>query len=258
MKKRHILLLTSSLLLLTGTASAADVPPLDKADNAFLLICAALVFLMQAGFCLVEMGFSRAKNSINIIMKNMCDMAAGSIGYFLVGFSLMFGWSQGGFVRNLGNFAFDLRALVPVTPFGFSSLFQMMFAAAALRPFHPVRWRNELISRVTYSMPSLVVELFTPSLATGSGVDSAGCPLVSAAAKAGCMPWDSATSPVPQSFTPLVEPFALAGIIVIGPRKGRFLEDGSPNCSPVTTCLWLLWECFFSSSVGSDLTADRS
>jgi len=71
-------------LLLHSTAFAGDAAPdLDKADRAFIIMATAMVFFMQAGFCLLEMGFSRAKNAINIVMKNVCDMSAGVLGFFL-------------------------------------------------------------------------------------------------------------------------------------------------------------------------------
>ena len=63
----------------------------SSGDIVWTLIAAFLVFFMQAGFALVETGFTRAKNSVNIIMKNLMDFSMGAIAYFLVGFSLMFG-----------------------------------------------------------------------------------------------------------------------------------------------------------------------
>jgi len=60
-------------------------------DIVWTLVAAFLVFFMQAGFALVETGFTRAKNSVNIIMKNLMDFSMGAVAYFLIGFSLMFG-----------------------------------------------------------------------------------------------------------------------------------------------------------------------
>ena len=65
-------------------------------DTIWVLVAAALVMLMQAGFSLVEIGLTRAKNSINILMKNFVDFSTGSIIFWLFGFSLMFGESIGG------------------------------------------------------------------------------------------------------------------------------------------------------------------
>jgi hypothetical protein len=73
------------------------------------LVAAFLVFFMQAGFAMVETGFTRAKNSVNILMKNLFDFAIGSIVFFLVGFGLMFGKSNGLF----GTTLFGLAGVAP-------------------------------------------------------------------------------------------------------------------------------------------------
>ena len=58
------------------------------------LIAAILVFMMQAGFALVETGFTRAKNAANIMMKNLMDFAAGSLAFYVLGAALMFGTTK--------------------------------------------------------------------------------------------------------------------------------------------------------------------
>ena len=55
------------------------------------MVAAFLVFFMQAGFAMVEVGFTRAKNASNIIMKNLMDFVLGSLFFFLIGFAIMFG-----------------------------------------------------------------------------------------------------------------------------------------------------------------------
>ena len=64
---------------------------LSAVNTIWVLIGAALVFFMQAGFAMVEVGFTRAKNSGNIIMKNLLDLAIGTVIYWFVGFGIMFG-----------------------------------------------------------------------------------------------------------------------------------------------------------------------
>ena len=66
------------------------------ADYVWTLVAAALVFFMQAGFAMVEAGFTRAKNAINIMMKNLMDFSMGSLAFWAVGFGLMFGVSKTG------------------------------------------------------------------------------------------------------------------------------------------------------------------
>jgi ammonium transporter, Amt family len=66
----------------------------SHADYLWTLVAAALVFFMQAGFAMVETGFTRAKNAINIMMKNLMDFSIGSLAFWAIGFGLMFGVSK--------------------------------------------------------------------------------------------------------------------------------------------------------------------
>ena len=63
----------------------------NNLNVVWTLIAAILVFMMQAGFALVETGFTRAKNAANIMMKNLMDFAAGSLAFYILGAALMFG-----------------------------------------------------------------------------------------------------------------------------------------------------------------------
>ena len=74
----------------------------------WITIAAVLVFFMQAGFTLVEVGFTRSKNSGNIIMKNFMDLAVGSLMFWVVGYSIMYGGETilGGFMRDPSDLAF--------------------------------------------------------------------------------------------------------------------------------------------------------
>ena len=64
-------------------------------NTMWVLIAAALVFFMQAGFALVEMGMTRAKNATNILMKNLMDYVIGTIAFWFIGFGIMFGSANG-------------------------------------------------------------------------------------------------------------------------------------------------------------------
>lgn len=101
----------------------------SSADTMWVLIAAALVFFMQAGFAMLETGFTRAKNAANIIMKNLMDFSIGSIAFWVIGFGLMFGSSLGGwvgipdfFVRGNYDSAFPTAAFF---------IFQTVFCATA-------------------------------------------------------------------------------------------------------------------------------
>ena len=67
-------------------------------DTVWVLLCAALVFFMEAGFAALEAGFIHSRNSLNIIMKVLMDCTVGMLGYFICGFALMYGIDQGGII----------------------------------------------------------------------------------------------------------------------------------------------------------------
>lgn len=94
----------ASTVLAPMAAYADDVAMMPQAHGNILwtLIAAILVMLMQAGFSMVEIGFTRAKNAGNILMKNFLDFAAGSVMFFLFGFAIMFGMDSGGLFGTSG------------------------------------------------------------------------------------------------------------------------------------------------------------
>jgi len=79
---------------------------LTNLDNTWLLLCAFLVMLMQAGFCLFESGLVRSKNNINVAFKNLSDFSVTAIVYWMIGFGLMYGSSVAG-VFGSSNFFFS-------------------------------------------------------------------------------------------------------------------------------------------------------
>ena len=103
-----------------------------NANIMWTLIAGVLVMFMQAGFALVECGFTRAKNAGNIMMKNFLDFAAGTPMFFLFGFALMFGTDLGGF---LGTSGFALSGSTGLVADGQWTItywfFQSVFAATA-------------------------------------------------------------------------------------------------------------------------------
>ena len=123
---------------LTAASVLADV------DVLWTCLAAFLVFFMQAGFALVEAGFTRAKSACNIIMKNLMDFSIGSLSFWLIGFGIMFGVTQGYFGTSYFMFdadaagtSFDGDALAAdpeasAGAFGWAFLiFQTVFAATA-------------------------------------------------------------------------------------------------------------------------------
>lgn len=77
------------------------IDSISGVDTLWVLLGAMLVFWMQPGFALVEAGMTRSKNTANILMKNFCDFMCGSVLFWIVGFSLMFG--TGPWFRGVGR-----------------------------------------------------------------------------------------------------------------------------------------------------------
>lgn len=125
-----MLLLTITLTFSSYADSPMTVDQLAVSLNTiWVMIAGFLVFMMNAGFTCVEVGFTQAKNSVNIIMKNIMTVSIGVLMYYLMGFALMFGQDRMGFIGtsgfllgNPGQFDFG----IPLEGFWF---FQAVFAA---------------------------------------------------------------------------------------------------------------------------------
>ncbi|MHC4835339.1 MAG: ammonium transporter, partial [Planctomycetota bacterium] len=108
--------------------SIADVK--QGLDTVWVLIAAFLVFFMQAGFGMVEAGFIRAKNTCNILTKNFLDFCMASLGFFLIGYALMFG-DGNGFIGTKGFMLMGLEETTSGLPLYAFWLFQAAFCGAA-------------------------------------------------------------------------------------------------------------------------------
>lgn len=140
----------------------------------WVLVAAALVFFMQAGFAMVETGFTRAKNAGNIIMKNLMDFAIGTPIYWLFGFGLMFAGSSalvGGIdLFSMGDYASVLPEGIPKYVF----LFSKPFFVPQQQRLYLVPWQRERnLFHTVFTVQSLV-QLFTLYLVIGFGV-GVGC-----------------------------------------------------------------------------------
>ncbi len=233
----------------------------EHSNILWTCLAAFLVFFMQAGFTLVEAGFTRAKNVCNIVMKNLMDMSIGSLIFWMFGFGLMFGVSNG-FVGT-SFFFFDgssEEAKIVGSSVGFNwafLLFQTVFCAtAATIVSGAVAERTKFGSYVLFSL--LICGIIYPifgswawgSLYAGEGwLEAVGF-------------LDFAGSTVVHSIGGWA---ALAGAIVVGARKGKYLPDGrmgliAPHNVPMGALgvfiLWLGWFGFnagSTTSVGGDL-----
>ena len=142
----------------------ADAPPIaisngeaielvqTHANYMWTLIAAALVFFMQAGFAMVETGFTRAKNAINIMMKNLMDFSMGTIAFWAIGFGLMFGASSTGWVGTTGFFLSDFAPDKDPWVLAFW-MFQVVFVAtAATIVSGAVAERTKFVGYLLYSL----------------------------------------------------------------------------------------------------------
>ncbi|MEK1904972.1 MAG: ammonium transporter [Pseudomonas sp.] len=243
-----IYLLSLSALFFATPAHAAD----DLASNtAWVVLASALVFFMQAGFALLESGMSRAKNAVNVMMKNYMDGCVGGIVFWLVGFGLMFG------ANTTGWYGMSHFAPHDGEPWDFTFLlFQMMFAATAATiasgaMAERTRYAGYLVGAVVIS--GFIYPVF------GSWVWSGAYGGQGWLAKMGFI--DFAGSTVVHSVGAWC---ALAGILVLGPRLGRFAADGTPraipghNLSLVTLGGFVLWLGWFGFNAGSTLAMNHS
>ena len=102
-------------------------------DTLWVVIASVLVFSMQAGFALVESGFTRSKNAANIMMKNFMDYSIGALVFFVFGFSLMFNGSNFGLFGTPDLFVSGdysgLGLIIPLLAFVF---FQTVFCSASV------------------------------------------------------------------------------------------------------------------------------
>ena len=215
------------------------------------LVAGILVFTMQAGFALVETGFTRAKNAANIMMKNLMDFAAGSLAFYVLGAALMFGASRLGGALGWGGLGMPGLAEGEGSWNWTFLFFQTMFAAtAATIVSGAVAERIEFKSYLVYSiLVSAVVYPVSGHWMWGglAGEGSAGW-------LEGLGFHDFAGSTVVHSVGGWI---ALAGAIALGPRIGKYRHDGTANPIPGhslvlgTLGVFLLWIGWFGFNPGS-------
>ncbi|MFL9832064.1 ammonium transporter [Flavobacterium sp. ARAG 55.4] len=209
-------------------------------DLMWVLICGILVFFMQAGFTLVEAGFTRSKNTGNIIMKNLMDFCIGSVAFWAIGYSLMYGDSISGFIGTPSLF-FDSAADMH------SLFFQTVFAAtAATIVSGAIAERTKF---TTYLFFSLLMTLVIYPI-SGSWVWNGGGWL----AEMGFT--DFAGSTVVHSLGGWA---SLVAAAMVGPRIGKYNADGSSNAIPGHNIVlgalgvFILWLGWFGFNPGSQL-----
>ena len=233
-------------------------------DTLWVLVAAFLVFFMQAGFAMVESGFTRAKNAVNILMKNLMDFSMGSVAYWAIGFAIMFG-AGNAFMGTSGWFvpseALTEGAATDTSVFSaleWSSvptyaawLFQLVFAAtAATIVSGAMAERTQFKSYLIYSIfiTGIIYPIVGHWIWGGGWLSGFGAGML-----------DFAGSTVVHSTGGWL---ALTGAIVLGPRIGKYDGDGNPrpiaghNLPLAALGVFILWLGWFGFNPGSQMGAD--
>jgi Amt family ammonium transporter len=234
------------------------------ADTIWVLVTAFLVFWMNAGFALVESGMCRAKNAVNILSKNFIVFAVSSLAFYVLGWGVMFG-DGNGFMGLKGLFLITGADNSPATGSAYSGVynainwtgvplsakffFQLVFAGTAATIVSGcVAERIKYVSFIVFS--ALLVGIAYPI--TGHWIWGGGW-----LAQKGF--WDFAGSTAVHTVGGVA---GLAGILILGPRIGKFRPDGTPNAIPghnltsATLGCLILWLGWFGFNPGSTMAAD--
>lgn len=259
-------ILVASLAIAANAGAATKTPEelTIALDTIWVLLTASLVFFMNLGFALVESGFCRAKNTVNILSKNFIVFAISCLAFYLFGWGLMFG-NGSSLVGLEGVFAVGGADNSPATadaymgaytsiawtgvPLWAKFFFQLVFAGtAATIVSGAVAERIKYFSFIAFSF--LLVAFIYP--VTGHWIWGGGW-----LATAGF--WDFAGSTVVHSVGGWA---ALAGVLVLGPRMGKYGADGKVHVIPahsmtsgVIGC-FVLWLGWFGFNPGSTMMAD--
>ncbi len=234
-------------------------------DTMWVMLAAFLVFWMQAGFAYVEGGLTRAKNTNNIMMKNLMDFSLGTLAFWAVGFAIMFG--DGNPFMGLSGWFLQGNDTSPATGDAYSGvfsalnwtgvplyakfMFQLVFAGtAATIVSGAMAERTKFPSYLVYSF---VISLFIYPV-VGHWIWGGGW-----LQKLGM--WDFAGSTVVHSVGGWM---ALMGALFVGPRLGKFGKGGKVNAIPghnipmAALGVFILWLGWFGFNPGSTMAADVS
>lgn len=227
-------------------------------DTVWMLLAAILVFWMQPGFALCEAGFTRSKNTANILFKNFVDFMLGSVLFFFVGFGFMFGSDGAGFIGapNWGDLSF-YKSDLPVEGF---LMFETVFCAtSATIVSGAMAERTKFSMYIVYSFfISLIIYPVEGHWTWGGGW------LCNNAAESFMMTTfghvfhDFAGSAIVHSVGGVL---ALIGAIALGPRRGKYDANGKSRAIPGHSLIlaalgvFILWMGWFGFNPGSQLAA---
>ncbi|MBQ9007828.1 MAG: ammonium transporter [Clostridia bacterium] len=219
-------------------------------NTIWVLLGAALVFFMQAGFAMCEAGFTRAKNTGNILMKNLMDFCIGTPLFWLTGFGIMFGAGTAAFgwidPFIMRDYSHILPAGVPLWAY---AIFQTVFCATSATIVSGAMAERTKFS--AYCLYSAAISLFIYPV-SGHWIWGGGW-------LSGMGFHDFAGSTCVHMVGGVC---ALIGAKILGPRIGKYGKDGKPrailghNLSIAALGVFILWFCWFgfngASTVGMD------
>ena len=222
----------------------------SSVNTIWVLLGAALVFFMQAGFSMCEAGFTRAKNTGNILMKNLMDFCIGTPAFWLVGFGIMFGTGNALFGRIdpfiMGDYSGILPDGVPLWAF---AIFQTVFCATSATIVSGAMAERTKFS--AYCIYSACISLFIYPV-SGHWIWGGGW-----LAELGFHDFAGSTC-----VHMVGGVCACIGAAILGPRIGKYGKDGKPkailghNLTAAALGVFILWFCWFgfngASTVGMD------
>lgn len=262
-----LFLLLFPLITTAQTSVPEEVSNADKIaelstglNTVWMLLAAMLVFFMQLGFALVEAGFTRSKNTANILMKNLVDFMVGSILFWFIGFGLMFGVGNVFGTPHL----FDLDAMDNIIQNGLPIegflIFQTVFCAtSATIVSGAMAERTKFSMYLAYTIAiSVLIYPVSGHWTWGGGWLSNADPDSFMMSVFGYTFHDFAGSTVVHSVGGWI---ALVGAAILGPRLGKYGKDGKSKAIPghnlTLACLgvFILWFGWFGFNPGSQLAA---
>ena len=262
-----LFLLLFPLITTAQTSVPEEVSNADKIaelstglNTVWMLLAAMLVFFMQPGFALVEAGFTRSKNTANILMKNLVDFMVGSILFWFIGFGLMFGVGNVFGTPHL----FDLAAMDNIIQNGLPIegflIFQTVFCAtSATIVSGAMAERTKFSMYLAYTIAiSVLIYPVSGHWTWGGGWLSNAEPDSFMMSVFGYTFHDFAGSTVVHSVGGWI---ALVGAAILGPRLGKYGKDGKSKAIPghnlTLACLgvFILWFGWFGFNPGSQLAA---
>ena len=217
-------------------------------DTIWVLLGTILVFFMQAGFAMVETGFTRAKNAGNIVMKNLMDFSLGTLVFWFIGFGLMFGTDIGGFIGTPDFFTQNDYSAKDSFPSNAYLIFQTVFCAtAATIVSGAMAERTKFISYCFYSIviSALIYPVSGHWIWGGGWLSAMGF-------------HDFAGSTAVHMVGGIA---ALVGAKILGPRIGKYDADGKVTAIPGHSLtlgalgVFILWFGWFGFNGGSTVSA---